>query len=54
MATILEEVVVIKISKLVKSGESSESSVTPDILAALEGVAAELLGDGVVVEVETV
>jgi purine nucleoside phosphorylase len=52
MAQILEEVVVIKLSKLVKSGESGESVVTPDIIAALEQVAAELVGSSVVVEVE--
>ena len=50
MAKIIEEIVVIKFSKLVK-GETQEKIVSADIQAALEQVAQELVGDSVVVEV---
>lgn len=53
MAKIHEEVVVIKLSKLVKDSESDASSmVNDDILSALASVAEELFGNSVVVEVE--
>ena len=51
MAQILEENIVIKVSKLVKTG-AGESLVTAETLQALEAVAQELLGDAVIVEVE--
>jgi hypothetical protein len=51
MAKIIEEVVIIKLSKLVKDDVVS-GIVTDDLQAALEQVAQELVGDGVVVEVE--
>lgn len=60
MAKIYEEVVVIKLSKLIKEKDAdaiSNSSTgdliaTNDICEALQSVAEELLGSGVVVEVE--
>lgn len=53
MAKIIEEVVVIKLSKLVKEkDESSDLVATNDICEALQSVTEELLGAGVVVEVE--
>lgn len=52
MAKIVEDVVVIKFSKIVKDTEESHSVAGPDIQAALEQVAQELVGDSVVVEVE--
>lgn len=51
MAQILEENIVIKVSKLVKNG-GGETLVQEDTLVALEQVAQELLGEGVIVEVE--
>lgn len=51
MAQVIEENIVIKVSKLVKS-TTGEDLVTIDTIAALEQVAQELLGDGVIVEVE--
>jgi hypothetical protein len=52
MAKIIEDVVVIKFSKIVKDGaDAHESSITEEIHAALEQVAQELVGDTVVVEV---
>lgn len=52
MAKIIEEIVVIKFSKLVK-GETQEKIVSADIQAALEQVAQELVGDSIIVEVES-
>ena len=49
---IIEDVLVIKLSKLVKDSESDEQIVTEDIHTALEQVAQELVGNGVLVEVE--
>ena len=51
MAKVHEEVVVITVSKLVKNTESTTEIINADIIAALGSVAEELLGQGVVVEV---
>lgn len=51
MAKVLEENIVIKVSKLVKDN-SAENLVSEDVIKALESVAEELLGNGVIVEVE--
>lgn len=51
MAQILEENIVIKVSKLVKTG-TAENLVSEETVQALEQVAQELLGEGVIVEVE--
>lgn len=51
MAQIIEENIIIKVSKLVKNG-GEENLVPADTLAALEAVAQELLGESVIVEVE--
>jgi hypothetical protein len=53
MAKIYEEVVVIKLSKLVKEKDDAPGTLADnDICSALQSVAEELLGSGVVVEVE--
>lgn len=52
MAKIQEEIVVIKFSQLVKDETQGHSKVTDDIAAALVQVAEELVGTGVVVEIE--
>ena len=55
MAKIVESVVVIKFSSIVKdSSEMPALIITDDVKVALEQVAQELVGDNVVVEVETV
>lgn len=54
MAKIVEDVVVIKFSKIVKESDTSADVVTTDIQAALEQVAQELVGENIVVEVERV
>jgi hypothetical protein len=53
MAKIIEDVVVIKFSKIVKDSESEVAGIAGhDIQQALEQVAQELAGDSVVVEIE--
>jgi hypothetical protein len=52
MAKIHEEVVIIKLSKLVKDNETVDDIATADIVAALEQVAQELVGAGAVVEAQ--
>ena len=51
MAKMVEDVLVIKFSKIVKDSEGGSSIAGSDIQAALEQVAQELVGDTVVVEV---
>jgi hypothetical protein len=51
MAKIVTESIVITFSKIVKDNESGTGVTSPDIQAALEQVAQELVGDSVVVEV---
>ena len=51
MAKIVEEVIVIKVSKLVKDNVEGDSIVGEETIASLEAVAQELVGDGAVVEV---
>ena len=53
MAKIYEEVIVIKLSKLVKSsGEDIPAIATQDLEDALTAVAQELAGDSIIVEIE--
>ena len=52
MAKIQEEVIIIKLSKLVKDGVETSSIVGTEIQQALEQVVQELVGDSVVVEIE--
>lgn len=54
MAKIVEDVIVIKLSKLVKDSEKDSKLSNSEIESALEQVAQELVGEGVVVEVERV
>jgi hypothetical protein len=52
MAKIHEEVVVIKLSKLVKDNDTVGVLADSDVVTALQSVAEELLGAGVIVEAE--
>jgi hypothetical protein len=52
MAKIHEEVIIIKLSKLVKESDVAGPIASTDLTAALATVAEELAGAGVVVEVE--
>jgi hypothetical protein len=49
MAKIHEEIVVIKLSKLVKDSDAGTEIASEDIISALQSVAEELAGAGVVV-----
>ena len=52
MAKIVEDVVLIKFSKIVKDSEKDAATIADtDVQKALEQVAQELVGDGIVVEV---
>ena len=50
MAKVHEEVIIIKLSKLVKDGVDVESAVSEELLSTLATVAEELVGNSVVVE----
>lgn len=52
MAKIHEEVVVIKLSKLVKNSEDGTPLAGDEIVVALEQVVQELVGENIIVEVE--
>ena len=52
MAKIHEEVIVIKISKLVKDSDAPGQLANDELVTSLAAVAEELAGSGVVVEVE--
>lgn len=53
MAKIVEDIVIIKFSRIVKDTNSgSDLAVTDDQMLALEQVAQELVGNGIVIEVE--
>ena len=52
MAKIHEEIIVIKLSKLVKDGIEIPGITGSDTLEALEQVVQELVGNGVIVEAQ--
>ena len=53
MAKIIEDIIILKFSRIVKDGNSDpEPAATNEHIKALEEVAQELVGDSVVVEVE--
>jgi hypothetical protein len=51
MARMIEEAIVIRLSKLVKDEDATQHIVSADAQLALEQVAQELAGPGVIVEV---
>jgi hypothetical protein len=52
MAKLHEEVIVLKISKLLKDNDNAPQLADNEVLTALEQVATELLGGGVMIEFE--
>jgi hypothetical protein len=52
MAKLQEEVLVIKVSKLLKDSENITEIISNDILHSLESVVEELAGAGTLVEIE--
>lgn len=53
MAKLHEEIIIIKLSKLMKESATATTMTSDDLVAALTAVAEELAGAGVVVEVES-
>jgi hypothetical protein len=51
MAKIHEEIIIIKVSKLVKDSDAAQAIAGQDIVLGLEAVVQEMVGDAVVVEV---
>ena len=51
MAKIIEETIVLKLSRIAKDDGKSASIVTEELTATLEALATELLGEHVIVEV---
>lgn len=51
MAKIIEEVIAIKVSKLVKDNADQTEILSEEVLSGLEAVAQELCGTDVIVEV---
>ena len=52
MAKLQEEVLVIKVSKLLKDSENETEIISNDILRSLEEVVGELAGAGTLVEIQ--
>jgi hypothetical protein len=52
MAKLHEEVLVIKVSKLLKDNEDTKEIISNDTLRSLESVVEELAGAGTLVEIE--
>jgi hypothetical protein len=54
MAKIVEEIVILRVSKLLKNKEDTSDVLLADneFLNSLEQVATELLGDGITIEIE--
>lgn len=52
MAKVQEEILVIKLSKLVKDNVETTTVASDDLVSSLQSVAEELAGAGVIVEVE--
>jgi hypothetical protein len=52
MAKLHEEVLVIKVSKLLKDSESTAEIISNEVLHSLEEVVGELAGVGTLVEIE--
>ena len=51
MAKLQEDVLVIKISKLIKDSEEAGTALSEDLIVSLEAVVAELAGAGALVEI---
>lgn len=53
MAKLQEDVLIIKISKLIKDSDDAGTALTEDLITSLEAVAQELAGPGALVEITT-
>jgi hypothetical protein len=52
MAKVHEEIIMVKLSKLVKNSEEPEQLTNDDFETNLEAIVQELVGDAIIVEVE--
>ena len=52
MAKIHEEIIIIKLSRLVKETDQPASAVSEDLISNLTAVMEELVGSGIIVEIE--
>lgn len=52
MAKIQTKTIIVKFNKIVKNGDTSEFSITPDIAKTLEEVAQEMCDSAIIVEAE--
>lgn len=52
MAKLVEEIIVVKLSKLVKDKDTNKEILDPNVLGALELAVQEIVSEGVIVEVE--
>lgn len=53
MAKLQEEIIVVKVSKLLKDGDSETPILTEETINSLEAVVQELAGAGALVEIQT-
>lgn len=51
MAKLHEEIIVIKVSKLLKDAENTETIMSPEVVNSLEAVIQELAGSNILVEI---
>jgi hypothetical protein len=54
MAKLQEDIVTIKLSKLVKDSEEAGTALSEELISSLEAVVQELAGAGTLVEIEIV
>jgi len=54
MAKIIEEQVLITIGRLVREGDVVESLATPELVASLESIAQELIGESAIAEARVI
>ena len=54
MAKIIEEQILITIGRLVKEGAEVEDLATPDLVASLESIAQELIGESAIIEARVI
>ena len=54
MAKIVEDQIIVDISRIAKDGDNLDSVITDEIITTLEQVVQQLVGEGAVVEVKAV
>jgi hypothetical protein len=54
MAKIHEEIIVLKLSKLIKDSDPTTTMITEDLISNLAAVLEELAGPGIIIEIDQV